>query len=343
LVDEFVQAVRRRFPRALLQWEDFKKGNAFRLLERYRKVLPSFNDDIQGTAAVAVAGVMAAARKTGTPLLQQRIVILGAGAAGVGIARLLRTALSRAEVKGDALTAAIAVLDSKGFVVDDTEIRDTYKKEVAWPAALAEAKGLGQGKPRDLKAVIRALKPTILIGTSGEPGTFSEDIVREMASHVERPAIFPMSNPTSQSEAVPSDLLAWTDGKALVATGSPFPPVEHKGGVFPIGQGNNAFIFPGVGLGALVAEAREVTDQMFEAGAQQLALELSDSSLERGRLFPEMSQLRRVTRKVAEAVVKVAVSQGVGREIAADHIDEELRRYIWDPEYLQYEPGPEQY
>src|SRR5580765_6003531 len=193
LVEEFVQALRRRFPRALLQWEDFKKVNAFRLLDRYRKVLTCFNDDIQGTAAVAAAGMMAGSRVTGIPLTEQRVVILGAGAAGIGIARLLRDTFARAGLSGEKLTRAIANLDSHGLVVDDQEIKDVHKREFAWPAALAASVGLGKGSRRDLLAVVKALKPTFLIGTSGEPDTFTEEIVREMAKHVERPVIFPMS------------------------------------------------------------------------------------------------------------------------------------------------------
>ena len=227
LVEEFVQAVKRRFPKVLLQWEDFKKVNAFRLLDRYQKSITCFNDDIQGTAAVAVAGMMAGCRVTGIPLKEQRVVLLGAGAAGIGIARLLRDTFSRAGLSGEALTLATANLDSQGLVVDDVEIKDVHKRPFAWPAALAAKYGLGTGAPRDLLAVVKAVKPTMLIGTSGEPGTFTEAIVREMAKHVERPVIFPMSNPTSKTEAKPVDLVKWTDGRALMATGSPFDPVPH--------------------------------------------------------------------------------------------------------------------
>ena len=271
LVDEFVEAVKARFPRTLLQWEDFKKVNAFRLLDRHQKSLPSFNDDIQGTAAVVVAGILAGARATGVPLAEQRVVLLGAGAAGIGIARLLRRTLEDAGVRGEALTRATANLDTHGLVVDDQAIADEHKRPFAWPRAMADAQGLGAKQPRDLLAVVRALKPTVLIGTSGEPGTFSEEVVREMARHVERPLVFPLSNPTSQSEAVPADVLAWTGGRALVATGSPFAPVDFAGRTFRIGQANNVFVFPGVGLGAIASEAREVTENMFAAAAAALA------------------------------------------------------------------------
>src|SRR5512141_984066 len=260
LVEEFVQAVRKRFPKVLLQWEDFKKVNAFRLLDRYQKSITCFNDDIQGTAAVAVAGMMAGCRVTGIPLKEQRVVLLGAGAAGIGIARLLRDTFSRAGLSGEALTLATANLDSQGLVVDDVEIKDVHKRPFAWPAALAAKYGLGTGAPRDLLAVVKAVKTTMLIGTSGEPGTFTEAIVREMAKHVERPVIFPMSNPTSKTEAKPVDLVKWTDGRALMATGSPFDPVPYAGRKISVGQGNSAVSCPGVGLGVLVSEAKEVTE-----------------------------------------------------------------------------------
>jgi Malic enzyme len=237
LVEEFVQAVKRRFPKALLQWEDFKKANAFRLLDRYRKVIPCFNDDIQGTAAVAAAGIMAGCRATGVLLKDQRVVILGAGGAGIGIARLLRDTFRRAGLEGENLLRAIASLDSHGLVVDDEEIRDVHKRDFAWPAALAEKMGLAKGSPRDLLAVVRAVRPTVLIGTSGKPGTFTENVIREMGKHVEQPVIFPMSNPTSKTEAKPVDIVAWTEGRALIATGSPFDPVPYEGRTITIGQG----------------------------------------------------------------------------------------------------------
>jgi malate dehydrogenase (oxaloacetate-decarboxylating) len=340
LVEEFVQAVKKRFPKALLQWEDFKKVNAFRLLDRYRKVITCFNDDIQGTAAVATAGMMAGCRATGTPLKDQRVVILGAGAAGVGIARLLRDTFRRAGLEGEDLTRAIANLDSQGLVVDDMEIKDVHKRDFAWPAALATKMGLEKGSPRDLLAVVRAVKPTVLIGTSAEPGTFTEPIVREMAKHVERPVIFPMSNPTSKCEAKPVDIVAWTNGRALIATGSPFDPVPHQGRLITIGQGNNVFIFPGVGLGALVAEAKEVTDGMFAVAAQRLADEVKESDLASGSLFPSAQEIRRISARIAEAVVAEARNAGVGRQIPDAEIPKAVAAMIWEPAYLPMVPAP---
>jgi malate dehydrogenase (oxaloacetate-decarboxylating) len=334
LVEEFVLAVKRRFPRALLQWEDFKKANAFRLLDRYRKVLPSFNDDIQGTAAVATAGVLAGCRATGISLRDQRVVILGAGAAGIGIARLLRETLQRAGLEGEDLTRAVATIDSRGLLVDDEEIGDTHKRAFAWPASLAARMNLTKNSPRDLLAVVKAVKPTVLIGTSGQPDTFTEEIVRQMGRHVERPVIFPMSNPTSKSEAKPADLLAWTDGRALVATGSPFEPVAHAGRSITIGQGNNVFVFPGVGLGVLLAEAREVTDGMFSVAAQRLADEVQASDLASGSLFPAPRAIRRVSARIAEAVIVEARDTGLGREVSDKDIPRTVAEAMWDPKYL---------
>ncbi|MCB9588767.1 MAG: NAD-dependent malic enzyme [Polyangiaceae bacterium] len=340
LVEEFVEAVMTRFPKALLQWEDFKKANAFTLLTKYRKRLCSFNDDIQGTAAVAVAGIFAAVRKRNAKLTDQRVVILGAGAAGVGIGHQIRDALESAGLSGAALTRAVAVLDSRGLIVDSRDFRDEYKREFAWPEELVRELGLDPAQPIELLEVVKALKPTVLIGTSGQPGVFSEEIVREMAKHCDAPAILPFSNPTSKSEAVPEDLLRWTDGRALVATGSPFEPVTLPDGrTVRIGQGNNVYVFPGVGLGALVAEASEVTDSMFTVAAHTLASELTDEDLEQGALFPRMHRLREITRKIACAVVKDAAEQNVGKSFEPNAIYDAVSQAMWEPVYPELIPA----
>ncbi|HYN03458.1 MAG TPA: NAD-dependent malic enzyme [Vicinamibacteria bacterium] len=327
VVDEFVRAVKQRFPRALLQWEDFKQWNAFRLLERYRKELPSFNDDIQGTAAVAVAGIFAASRAAGRKLTDERLVIAGAGAAGIGIARLFQSALRREGVTGEALRPTVAMLDSKGLVVD---AQDEYRRDLAWTGDMASAQGLRAGS--SLLDVVKAAKPTVLIGVSGVPGLFGEEVVRAMAAQVERPAVFPLSNPTSSSEARPADVMAWTGGRALMATGSPFEPVDVGGRKVRIGQGNNAFVFPGVGLGVLVSEAREVTDGMFAAAADALAAQLPEEDLREGSLFPRVAGLRAITARVAEAVVRQAESEGVARSVPEDPAAA-VAAAMWDPAY----------
>ncbi len=336
LVEEFVEAVTQRFPQALVQWEDFKKGNAFRLLERYAERLPSFNDDIQGTAAVALAGVMAACRAKREPLAKQRVVILGAGAAGVGIARQLRDALRRAGVDGEALVRAIAVLDSRGLLIEGHTGGEPHKDEFAWPAALASAVDVTH--QTDLPGVIRALRATVLIGTSGQAGAFDERVVHAMVDASEEPVIFPLSNPTSKSEARPADVTAWSDGRALVATGSPFDPVEHKGRRHRFAQANNVYVFPGVGLGVLVSEARRVTDSMFTVAAQELANALSEDDLGERALFPRLTELRSVSVRIAAAVVREARELGVGRAIPDAEIEETVVRSMWRPEYPELEP-----
>ena len=338
LLDEFVHAVRRRFPDALLQWEDFRKGTAFALLEKYRTAIPSFNDDIQGTAAVALAGVIAGTRAQGVSLAAQRTVILGAGAAGVGIARLLQEALRKAGVEGRDLLRAVALMDSHGLVVEGTGPDAEFRRRVAWPAELARAEGLEPGGSHDLLAVVRALRPSVLIGVSGAPGAFTREVVVEMTRHAPRPLVFPLSNPTSQAEARPGDVIAWTDGRALVATGSPFPPVTHGGRAFRIGQGNNAFIFPGIGLGALVAQAREVTESMFEAAARRLAEELRQEDLEAGALYPPIPALRRSTARIAAAVVRQAREDGVGAQVPDAEIPDRVAAAMWEPNYVRLVP-----
>ena len=334
VVDEFVTAVRRRFPRALLQWEDFKKQNAFNLLDRYRKVLPSFNDDIQGTGAVVLAGILAAARITGVPLERQRVVILGAGAAGIGIARQIYDALERAGLTGDELMRALALVDVDGVLARDGQPLDAFQLPFAWPAELARDCGL-TGR-HDLEAVVRSMKPTVLIGACGQGGAFGKDVVEAMAFHVERPVILPLSNPTSQSEAVPADVIGWSRGHALVAAGSPFEPVSHGGREIRIGQCNNTFIFPGMGLGALVAEAREVTDRMFRCAAECLAQQVSEEDLAAGALYPRVRDLRRVSTRIAEAVAREACDSGVGKPFADGAIPQAVAEAQWEPVYRPF-------
>ncbi len=339
LVDEFIHAVKERFPDALLQWEDFKKTNAINLLARYQKVLPSFNDDIQGTAAVGLSGVFAAARAMNVPMPEQRIVILGAGAAGVGIGHQIRNALAREGLSGDALVRAVAVLDSRGLIVEGREFRDAYKKEFAWPTALVQAAGMDPSAPIDLATAVKALKPTVLIGTSGQPGAFTEEVIRAMGAGTDRPAVFPFSNPTSKCEATPADVLAWTEGRALVATGSPFDPVDVGGRAIRIGQGNNVYVFPGVGLGALVAGAREVTDSMFTIAAQTLADSVSKEDLAAGTLFPRLTELRAITRRIAAAVVREANALDLGKGLADDQIEAAIDAAMWEPAYPHLIPA----
>lgn len=332
-IEAFVQAVQRRFPRAVLQWEDFKKNTAFALLDRYRERICSFNDDIQGTAAVAVAGIMAAARATDTTLADQRIVMLGAGAAGVGIARLWRDALRRQGLSGEALVRSIAVLDSNGLLVQGRKIDDEHKHEFAWPVDLVRSVGLDPNGNCDLLACVKALKPTVLMGTSGQPGVFDEAVIRAVAAGVARPVVFPFSNPNSQCEAQPDDVVQWSDGRAIVATGSPFAPVDYKGRRYLIGQGNNAYIFPGVGLGASVVEAKRITDVMFLDAAYALARMVETSDLREGALYPPLSQLRSVSAEIAVAVALAAIKDGVAAPVEELELRARVKRAMWEPSY----------
>jgi len=333
LVEEFVTAVQQCFPQALLQWEDFKKQNAFTLLQRYRDRLLSFNDDIQGTSAIGTAAVLAGGRASQTPLAQQRIVMVGAGAAGIGIARQLRGLLAGAGLSGPQLQAAIAVLDSEGFLHEGRQITEATKREFAWPVELAHACGLPLQNPNDLLAIVKAVRPTVLVGTAGQPGLFTRQVVQEMARHVDRPVILPFSNPNSKAEAEPADLVDWTEGRALVATGSPFDPVNWRGRTLRIGQGNNVFVFPGIGLGALVAGASAVTDEMFAVAAAELAAQVSEDDLRDGALFPRLRHLRGITARIAAAVVRQAQRQGLAKPMEESRIGPAVAAAMWDPAY----------
>ncbi len=335
-IEAFVCAIQQVAPRAVLQWEDFKQHNAIRLLDRYRGRLPSFNDDIQGTAAVALAGILAGLRHLEQGLAEQRIVLLGAGAAGTGIARLIRAAMRQDGMSESAIERAIVLLDSRGLVhACRAEVADD-KAGFAMPEAVREEYGLAGDGPFDLEAVVAAIHPTILLGTSGCAGAFGERAVRAMAAGTPRPIILPLSNPTAKTEALPIDLLEWTDGRAIVASGSPFPPVDGPWGRREIAQANNVHVFPGLGLGAIVAEAREITDGTFLRAARRLAELVSPQRLACGALYPPIADLRTVARAIAIEVVREARDAGVGRRIPDDQVAVEVDAEMWQPAYLPY-------
>jgi malic enzyme len=340
-IDAFVAGVKSVFPRAILQWEDFKQHTAIRILDRYVDVLPSFNDDIQGTASVIVAGILAGLRHLGQPLRGQRFVFFGAGAAATGIARLVRAALVAAGAPEDEVRRSLALIDSKGLLGLDRPGLDADKHEFALGPAELATFGLATGA--DLLSVVRAVRPTILIGTTATPSTFTEPVLRAMAEGCPNPIVFPLSNPTSRTEATPSQVLAWTDGRALVATGSPFDPVVVDGRPRLIGQANNAFIFPGVGLAAIVAGPRQVSDTQFLVAAHTLAGLVTAERLAEGALYPPIRDLRSVSREIAVEVVRsfgtvdgLPLAAGdQGRADAEAAVDES----IWWPEYPAYEPA----
>ncbi len=340
-VEAFVAGVKAVFPRALLQWEDFKQHNAFRILDRYRDVLPSFNDDIQGTSAVVLAGIIAGLRRQGTDLAGQRIVFLGAGAAAIGIARLIRAAMVDEGLDEEAIRRAIVLLDTHGLVVADRPGLDDDKREFALCGDVLSAYDLHPGA--GLLEVVRRVHPTILIGTTATAGAFGEPVIREMAAHCPTPIVFPLSNPTSKTEATPEQVMAWTDGRALVACGSPFPPVELGGRTHLIGQANNSFIFPGVGLGAIVAGVQRVGDELFLVSARTLAGLLAPDRLAAGALYPPVADLRAVSREIAIACVLTAGmvdglplppgDEGIATATAA------VDAATWWPDYPPYEPA----
>lgn len=332
-LDRFVRAFRRRFPDALLQWEDFSKQKAFDLLGRYREVLPSFNDDVQGTGAVVLAGLLAAARVSRRPLTEEVFAIHGAGAGGVGVARQIIIGLRRAGLSEAEARARVLVLDSRGLILEGREGAEAYKAEVAQPAGRVEGWHF-RGDAPDLLETVREGGVTGLIGLSGRRGAFTREVVAAVAANTPVPLVLPLSNPTANSEAVPEDVLEWTDGRALVATGSPFADVVRDGARTVIGQGNNVFVFPGLGLGAMLARARSVSDGMLGAAAEALAEYVDAGRLAQGALYPRVSALRGVSRHVAEAVMRQAREEGLARAEFGDDLAEEIERSTWAAEYL---------
>ncbi len=331
-VDAFVAAVMRVCPDAVLQWEDFLKGNAILQLDRFRDRLCTFNDDIQGTASVVVAGLYAALRITGTPMREQRVVIAGAGASAQGIAGLICSALLDEGLSKDEARQRIATVDSRGLVLDTRTDLEPFK--AAYAKSLADVAGY---EVRDrarmtLEETVRNFKPTILIGTSGTAGLFQQPVIEAMAAVNERPIVFPLSNPTSKSECTAEQAIRWSDGRAVVATGSPFDPVTYQGKTYRIGQGNNAFVFPGVGLGLWVGKVRRVTDAMFLDAARALASLVSTSDLARGAVYPELTRIRECSHAVACAVIRRAIGEGLA-PIKDSGLEEQVSRAMWFPAY----------
>ncbi len=339
-IDNFVAAVRRVYPNVLLQWEDFLKGNAIKQLERFRNELRSFNDDIQGTAGVVVAGLFGAMRINGQNMRDQRILIAGAGASAQGISGLIVSALVEDGLSRDEAIRRIWTTDSKGLVARNRPGLEDFKATYARPTEEVALFDCGDKSKVTLTETILNARPTILIGTSGTPGTFSEEAVRAMSAINERPIIFPLSNPTSKSECTPEQAIGWSNGRAIVATGSPFDPVTCNGKRHRIGQCNNSFIFPGVGLGLTVAGSRRVTDGMFLEAAKALAAQVSREDIEECAVYPRLSRIRDCSHAVACAVARRAVKEGFAEEEILENLEDTIRRAMWFPTYLPiyYEP-----
>ncbi len=340
-IETFVSAVERRWPHILLQWEDFAGSNAARLLARYRDRLCTFNDDIQGTAAVTTATLLAAVNATGVPLREQTIAMFGSGSAGIGIANLLIDAMKEEGLSEEQARSRIYAFNRYGLLVEggkgirpDQEPLKRRREDVAgWKLLPASA----ESGTISLLDVVRNAGITVLVGVSAQPGVFTEAIVREMARHTPHPVIFPLSNPTSQSEAAPADLLRWTDGRALVGTGSPFAPVEVNGKLARISQVNNSYIFPGLALGILAARSRRVTDNMIMAAAKALAALSPARTDSSAPLLPPIADARKVGLSVAAAVGRQAMADGVADAVDQSAFAEILRGYVWEPEYVPYE------
>ena len=335
-IEAFVSAVAKRWPHVLLQWEDFAKNNATRMLERYRDRLCTFNDDVQGTAAVATGTLLAAVNVTGVPLTEQRIAVMGAGSAGCGIASLIRKAMTDAGLSDSEAGKRFFMVDRDGLLVDGMDgIASFQQPFLQDKAAIADWK-LDHPDRVALLDVVRNAKPTVLIGVSGQAGVFSEPVVRAMAEINKRPVIFPLSNPTSRAEATPDDLQAWTDGRAVIGTGSPFPPIERNGAKFKVDQTNNSYIFPGVGLGAIAVKASRVSDQMFMAAAKALAAASPARDDPTKSLLPPVTSLREVSITVALAVALQAHKEGLTQGVDTDQIDGLIRNKVWTPHYVPY-------
>ena len=335
-IDAYVRTAQRMFPHALLHWEDFGIENARRILDQYSGELCTFNDDMQGTAAVALAATMAGVRAAGSRMRDQRVVILGPGTAGVGIADFLCEAMVRDGLGAEEAARRIWLVGRQGLLTEDMgdALRD-FQMPYARPAGEFATSPPSDRRP-DLAATVAQTKPTMLIGTSTQAGAFTEAIVREMARHVDRPIILPLSNPTARIEAVPADLLAWTDGRALIATGSPFPPVVHDGVTHPIAQANNALVFPGLGLGVTVARARRISQGMIQACADAVA-GLADVARPGASLLPAVADLRRVSATVAVAVAGAAAEEGVAQVELSDPV-RQVHEAMWEPVYPVIEP-----
>ncbi len=336
-IEAFVAGVSEVFPHALVQWEDFHRNTAFPILERYRNRITSFNDDIQGTAAVAVGGILSAVQHLKQPLSQQRMVYLGTGTAGVGISNLMRIAMQQEGMDEHSIALSQVFLDSQGLVHQGRTLQDPLKQSVALNAACMQHYGFQAEHTYTLEEVVAKVKPTVLVGTAAQGGAFTETAVREMAKHVERPVILPFSNPTSLAECTPEQAFAWTEGRAIVATGSPFQPVSYNGQTYHTGQGNNVFIFPGVGLGCIVAGARIVTDSMFLVAARALSECVTDERFATGAVYPSTTELREVSLKIAVKIVEEAKRLHLGRQIPSERIASEVEEAMWYPEYPDFD------
>lgn len=334
-VDEFIQAVKQRWPNVLLQFEDFAQKNAMPLLTRYRDQICSFNDDIQGTAAVTVGTLIAASRAAGSQLSHQRIVFLGAGSAGCGIAEQIIAQMVREGISDEQARSRVFMVDRFGLLTDSMPNLLSFQAPLAQKRASLE-QWQNESEAISLLDVVRNVKPDILIGVSGQAGLFSEEIIKEMAKHCTRPIIMPLSNPTSRVEATPHDIIQWTEGRALVATGSPFAPVKWQDKNIPIAQCNNAYIFPGIGLGVIASGASHITDEMIMSASEALAEHSPLLNDPNSLVLPELKDIQNVSKAIAFAVAKTAQQQGKAVVTSAEALKQAINDNFWSAEYRDY-------
>ncbi|EGQ9934334.1 NAD-dependent malic enzyme [Vibrio vulnificus] len=334
-VEEFIQAVQRRWPDALIQFEDFAQKNAMPLLERYKNRICCFNDDIQGTAAVTVGSLMAACQAAGSKLSEQRITFLGAGSAGCGIAEAIIAQMVSEGISDKQARSQVFMVDRWGLLQEGMPNLLDFQQRLVQKHTVT-AKWETEANGFSLLDVVKNAKPTVLIGVSGAPGLFTQEVIQEMHKHCPRPIVFPLSNPTSRVEAVPADIIRWTNGDALVATGSPFDPVIHEGKTYPIVQCNNSYIFPGIGLGVLAVNAKRVTDEMLMESSRALATCSPLAINGKGALLPPLEEIHTVSKRIAYAVAKKAIEQGVALEIADDALQVAIEQHFWQPVYRRY-------
>lgn len=335
-IDKFIAAVKKRFPHVLLQWEDFAQQNANPLLERYRNQLCTFNDDIQGTAAVATGTLFSAIQVTGEKLTDQRIAIVGAGSAGCGIAKLMMHAMIAEGLSETAARAKFYLIDRNGLLVDGMPGVLPFQQPFQQAKNIVATWQCSNKDNISLQDVVKNARPTVLVGVSGQPNIFNEAIVKEMAKNVARPVIFPLSNPTSRSEAAPTDLLAWTNGQAIIGTGSPFPNIMRDGKSFRVDQTNNAYIFPGMGLGLIAVEAKNVSDKMFMVAAKALAECSPAKNNVKGNLLPPFTQIREISLHIAKAVAQQAIDEKLAKPCDPDKLEKLISSKMWNPIYLSY-------
>ncbi|EGQ8023796.1 TPA: NAD-dependent malic enzyme [Vibrio vulnificus] len=334
-VEEFIQAVQRRWPDALIQFEDFAQKNAMPLLERYKNRICCFNDDIQGTAAVTVGSLMAACQAAGSKLSEQRITFLGAGSAGCGIAEAIIAQMVSEGISDKQARSQVFMVDRWGLLQEGMPNLLDFQQRLVQKHTVT-AKWETEANGFSLLDVVKNAKPTVLIGVSGAPGLFTQEVIQEMHKHCPRPIVFPLSNPTSRVEAIPADIIRWTNGEALVATGSPFDPVIHEGKTYPIAQCNNSYIFPGIGLGVLAVNAKRVTDEMLMESSRALATCSPLAINGKGALLPPLEEIHTVSKRIAYAVAKKAIEQGVALEIADDALQVAIEQHFWQPVYRRY-------